>query len=60
MIDVLKVDRRGDQTGVMLRGRIRETRLSKQQKGEKGNEVTKMEALDTRDISHNMHVKKMN
>jgi len=32
VIDVLKVDRRGDQTGVMMRGWIRETRLSKQQK----------------------------
>lgn len=55
MIDVLKVDRRGDQTGVMMRGWIRETRLSKQQK-EKGNEVMKMDSPDTCDISDNMQI----
>lgn len=35
VIDVLKVARRGDQTGVVMRGWIRETWLSKTKKGEK-------------------------
>lgn len=35
MIDVLKVARRGDQTGVVMRGRIREAWLSKQRKEKK-------------------------
>lgn len=35
VIDVLKVARRGDQTGVVMRGWIRETWLSKTKKEEK-------------------------
>lgn len=35
VIDVLKVARRGDQTGVVMRGWIRETWLSKTKKGGK-------------------------
>lgn len=35
VIDVLKVARRGDQTGVVMRGRIRETWLAKQRKEKK-------------------------
>lgn len=41
VIDVLKVDRRGDQTGVTVRGRIQEAWLSKQPEGEKGDKVMK-------------------
>lgn len=58
MIDVLKVDRRGDQTGVMMRGWIRETWLSKTtEKKKKGDKVT-MDPIVTCDISDNMHTEK--
>lgn len=49
MIDVLKVDRSGDQTGVVMRGRVREAWLSKTTEGEKV--MMKMDSLVTSDIS---------
>lgn len=58
MIDVLKVDRRGDRTGVMLRGWIREAWLSKTTERRK-KVMMKMDSPVTHDISDNMHMEKM-
>lgn len=49
MIDVLKVDRRGDRTGVMLRGWIREAWLSKTTERRK-KVMMKMDSQVTHDI----------
>lgn len=60
MIDVFKVDRRGDQTGVMMRGWIRETWLSKTtERRKQSGKVMRMYSLVICDISDNMHIVKM-
>lgn len=58
MIDVLKVDRRGDQTGVMMWGWVREAWLSKTTERRK-KVMMKMDSLVACDISDNMHAEKM-